>query len=267
MYEWLVAEIAEVKEPKFHIVDGPANEELREAIRTTKLAAPKSYKQFALELGNCKLYRKDGDIDGYHIHVLASMREMENSKGEQWNRAGSAYFKTELLDSEQESPVFEYFSGPHGGYFLEMANGFEEWVKLKCGRAKKKYLKRRWKEILAGPVPFTEDERRIVEARKRFRWRVLGIADSGDIRFEVHNGSDTVIPYYSICISTCDGPFGGVFLDVSDVQPSNTCVIEKDCYKDLVPPNKIIASDYPPLGPEDRHRFWELRKDAPKRIK
>ena len=32
--------------------------------------------------------------------------------------------------------------------------------------------------------------------RKRFRWRVVGIAPNGDLRFEVHNGSDMTLPYY-----------------------------------------------------------------------
>lgn len=263
MYEWLASEIAEVKEPKFHVVDGPADKRLRKAVQTTKLAAPKSYKQFVLELGNCKLYRKEGDIDGYHIEVLASMRDSESPGGEQWSWIGSGYFKTELLRGEKESPVFEYFSGPQGGYFVEAAKGFDAWIRTRCARAKKKYLKRRWKQILAGPEPFTDEERRIVEARKKFKWRLVGIAKNGDLRFEVRNGSDTVIPYYSLCISTREGPFGGVCLNVIDVLPGKTAIIETDCYKTLVDPKDVVPSDYPPIGPEDRDRFWEISKDAP----
>ncbi len=264
MYEWLASEISQVKEPKFHIVDGPADKKLRKAIETTKLAAPKSYKQFVLELGNCKLFRKDGEIDDYYITVLDSMCECRSPRGEPMLCAGSAYFQTDLLRGEKESPVFEQFGGPQGNYFLKAADGFAEWIQTRCARAKKKYLKRRWKEILAGPAPLTSQERQIVEARKNFKWRVLGIAKNGNLRFRIHNGSDTVIPYYSLRIGTRAGPFGGVFLDVSDVRPGETAIIERDCYKDYVAPKDIIVSDYPPLGPEDRDRYWELSPSAPK---
>jgi hypothetical protein len=72
-----------------------------------------------------------------------------------------------------------------------------------------------------------------------------------------------VIPYYSLCIGTRKGPFGGVFLDVSHIGPGQTAIIERDCYKDHVAPADIVVSDYPPLGPEDRDRYWEISKSAP----
>lgn len=269
MYEWLAKEIAEVKEPKFHIVDGPADKRLRKSIETTELAAPKSYKSFALEMGNSRLYRKDGDIF-YHVEVFASMQEMEYPAGQMWNWIGEylghkACFRLDLMRGERESPIFEWYSGPNGSYALEIAKGFDQWLKLRCGHARKKYLKRRWKEIHAGPAPFTPEEQAIVAARQKFRWKVLGVAKNGNLRFQIHNGSDIVIPYFSLRVDHRGGDAaGGVTFKVIDLDPGETRVFEQDCYKDLYAPTDIVPADYPPLGPEDRGRYWELSKDAPR---
>jgi hypothetical protein len=270
MYDWLVKEIAEVKEPKFHIGDGPADKRLRKAIEKTELAAPKTYKRFALELGNSRLYRVDGSIDDYYVEVLASMHETENSSGERWLWIGAyqghkACFRPDLLRGSRESPVFEWYSGPSGSYPLEVAPGFHAWLKLRCGHARKKFLKGRWKAILAGPEPLTPEERVIVTARKKFRWKLLGIAKNGDLRFQIRNGSQAVIPYFSLCLNHRDGhTVGGLVFKVIDLGPGQTDVYEQDCYKSLYDPAEIVPADYPPPGPEDRDRYWELSKSAPR---
>jgi hypothetical protein len=165
----------------------------------------------------------------------------------------------------RESPVFEWYTGPSGGYALEVAQGFDEWLKLRCGHAQKKYLKRRWKEIHAGPAPFTPEEQAIVAARQKFRWNLLGIARNGNLRFQIHNGSELVIPYFSLPLDHRDGStVGGLMFKVIDLDPGDTQVFERNCYQDLVPPADIVPTDYPPLGPEDRGRYWELSQDAPR---
>lgn len=269
MYKWLTDEIAAVKEPKFHVVDGPAGKRLKKAVQTTKLAAPRSYKAFVLELGNAQLYRKDQDIF-YYVEVFASMQEIEYPAGQQWMWFGAyqghkACFRPDLMRGSRESPVFEWYSGPSGSYALEVAAGFDDWLKLRCGHARKKYLKRRWKEIHAGPAPFTPEELAVVEARRKFRWKFLGIAKNGDLRIQIHNGSDTVIPYYSLRIDHRGGDAaGGISIKVIDLDPGETQVFEQDAYKGFYDPTSIVPADYPPLGPEDRDRFWELSKDAPR---
>jgi len=233
MYKWLTQEIAAVKEPKFHVVDGPAGKRLKKAVQTTKLAAPRSYKAFVLELGNAQLYRVDGSVDDYHVEVAASMRnDEEYPSGQPWLRFGAyrghdAFFRPDLMRGARESPVFEWYTGPSGGYALEIAKGFDQWLKLRCGHARKKYLKRRWKTIHAGPPPFTPEEQAIVEARRKFRWKFLGIAKNGDLRIQVHNGSDIVIPYFSLRIDHRGGdPAGGITLKVIDLDPGETQVFE-----------------------------------------
>ena len=271
MYKWLTEEIAAVKELKFHVVDGPADKRLKKAVQTTKLAVPRSYKAFVLELGNAQLYRVDGSIDDYHVEVAASMREdVQHPSGQSWLRIGAyrghgAYFRPDLLRGGRESPVFEWYTGPSGGYALEVAKGFDQWLKLRCGQARKKFLKRRWKEIHAGPAPFTPEELAIATARRKFRWKFLGVAKNGNLRIQIHNGSNMVIPYFSLRIDHRGGGIaGGITIKVIDLEPGETQVFERDAYKGLYDPTSIVPADYPPLGPEDRDRLWDLSKNAPR---
>ena len=263
MYDWLQRELAEVREPGFHIVDGPADRKLRRAIARTSLPAPASYKQFALDFGNVRLYREDESIDDYFVEVFASMREARAHDGQPlcWigrHRRHPAYFKRELLDRERETPVFEWISGPHGS-LQQTAGGFQEWLETCCARARRKYGKRRWAAIGRGPEPFSDDERRIAEARQAFRCRIVGIAKNRNVRFEVHNGSQTTLRYLTIGIQHDGEPFGAVFLPVARIRPGRTAVLEFDCYKDVLAPEDVTMFEFPPLRPEDRGRFWEFR--------
>src|SRR5690606_32005546 len=107
-------------------------------------------------------------------------------------------------------------------------SGFEEWLKSNCEASRKLFKKKQWQQIEKGPPPFTEREQAIVEARRKFRWRVAGIAANGDIKFAVHNGSDMVLPFLSIGIRGKNGEItGGVWLPVSTILPGETRVIEK----------------------------------------
>lgn len=83
---------------------------------------------------------------------------------------------------------------------------------------------------------------------------------NGDIQFEVHNGSDMVFLFLSIGVRGKNGKVnGGVWLPVSSVMPGQTCIIEKDCYKDFIPPTEVDVFDKPDPDPEDRDRYWEFK--------
>jgi hypothetical protein len=233
MFEWLENEMGQVNTPKFYIVDGPAPAELREAIEHSDVAPPPSYEAFVLQFGNAKLYRQ-GSV--YLVQVFASLLDAESDEGEtllQFGRTDMslAYFKESLLIRGRESPVFEW----------------------------------RHELGLQNTADFSVQEKAIVEARKLFRWRVVGIAPNGDLRFEVHNGSNLVLPYFSIGIRgklrpPKSGPLnGGVWLPVSSILPGDTQIIEKGCYKNLVDPKDIEAFAEPDPEPEDRDRYWEFR--------
>jgi len=264
MFEWLEDEIKKVNTRKFYLLDGPAQDDLREAIEITDLPIPLSYKRFVLQFGNAKLYRQ-GSI--YLVQVFAALEETQSEEGEPLLYFGrtdmsSAFFKTSLLVHNGESPVFELL---YGQRLKKTANSFEEWLKAKCSAARNLFKKREWKVIEKGPPPFSEHEKAIIQARKHFRWRVVGIALNGDIRFEIYNGSELILPYISIGVRgqlrpPKRGPLnGGVWLPVSKVLPGETCIIEKDCYKDVVDPKDIEVFEKPAPEPEDRDRYWEFK--------
>ena len=202
MFEWLEREIAEIKTGKFHVVDGSADVKLRRAIENSPLAAPKSFKEFALKFGSAQLYRQD--LTGiYFVTVYASMRATTTVKDEPlleigMNHIHYAYFKQDLLRGERESAVFEWIVPT--GYLRQTADSFEEWLTKRCDNARKKYNRTRWKEILQGPPPFTARELQIVEARKHFQWQIIGTTKSGKVKFKVHNGAKNCMPYLFVGI-------------------------------------------------------------------
>jgi hypothetical protein len=256
--------MANIKTGKFHLVDGIASEELRGAIETSQIPIPPSYKGFILRFGNAKFYRR-GSI--YMVQVLAAPHEAKSDNGEPLLHFGQtdlslAYFKEALLVNDCESPIFEW---RHQEGLKKMAGSFEEWLNAKCAAARNSFSKKQWEAVERGPSPFTEQETAIVEARKKFRWRVLGVSTDGNLRFEVYNGSTVTLPFLSVGIRGVlrppnTGPLnGGVWLPVSSVCPGQTKIIEKDCYKKLVDPEKVDVFDHPDPQPEDRDRYWEFK--------
>lgn len=260
MFEWLVEEMATVKTPYFYKVEGPVPADLREAIEQSPIAVPPSYKDFVIRFGNVKLYRYSSQ---YELHVYAAPREAESESGEPLlnfakTGLGLAYFKESLLVPGGESPVFEW-NGPEFGWRCA-AKGFEEWLIKKCRAARKGFKKKEWEAILAGPAPFTEQEQAIVDARKHFTWRVVGVTDNGKLQFEVHNGSRLVLPYLSVGIRHKGGAaFGGVKVPVSTILPGQTAIIEHHCYKESHDPHLIEAFPQPDPEPALRDLYWEFR--------
>jgi hypothetical protein len=263
MYEWLENEMSRVRTRKFFLVDGPLPADKHELVEKTELPVPPSYKSFVLRFGNAKLYRCGGQ---YRVQVFAVPSEDEADEGEALLLFGRTdrslvYFKESLLAQNKESPVFEW---RHDQGIQQVADGFEEWLRDKCEWARRTFTKKEWRSIENGPLPFNDLEKRIVEARRRFRWRVAGISHNGDIQFEVHNGSDMVLPYLTIGIrgnrrDSNDTLSGGVWLPVSEVFPGQTAVLEKSCYKEWVDPRDIVAFEEPDPEPEDRDRYWEFK--------
>jgi hypothetical protein len=263
MFEWLIDEMASVKTPKFHLVDGPASGELREIILASEIPVPPSYKEFVLKFGNAKLFRM-GSV--HAVGVFGAPREAETGQGEPlWYFGKSypapAYFKAQLLQPGHESPIFEWY---HQAGLRKVSDDFETWLRKRCQAARRRYKKRQWEAIKPGPEPFSPEEERIVVARRRYRWRVLGVAPNGDLRFEVHNGSDITLPFLSLGVRGKPNPKntyplnGGVWLAVDTLAPGETGIIEKDCYKKLLNPVETEVFELPDPGPEDRERFWEF---------
>jgi hypothetical protein len=258
MFDWLEQELKMIKTPRFHVVDGVADPALRVAVEQSEASVPRSYKDFVLRFGNAKLYKK---LDGYLVGVLASPREENTQTGERVYRIGhyqsaNAYFKASLLRGEEEAPVFE----GQDGKLVEVANSFEAWLAKRHKAARGKYNKRQWAEIVAGPPPFTPEEHRIVEARRRFTCRAVGVTPEGEFLFEVHNGSGMILPFLSIGVRWKDNSLqGGIWLPVSNVRPGQTAVVEHEVYKGMADPSGIEVFMLPDPEPEDRERFWEFK--------
>jgi len=262
MFDWLEDEMARIKTNKFHLLDGPLSAEQRELVEQAELPVPPSYKIFVIRFGNAKFYRQGGV---YLVQVFAVPADAESDDGEALLHFGRtdmalAYFKASLLVPGEESPVFEW---RHEQGLQQTASGFEEWLKSKCEASRKLFKKKQWQQIEKGPPPFTEQEQGIVEARRKYRWRVVGIAANGDIQFEIHNGSDMVLPFLSIGIRGKNGEIeGGAWLPISSIPPGETRIVEKGCYQKWLSPENVIAFEKPDPEPEDRDRYWEFKAMA-----
>jgi hypothetical protein len=264
MFEWLVDELARVNTRKFYLMDGALPADKWELMESSQLPIPPSYKDFVRQFGNAKLYRLGSQ---YRVQVYAVPIADETEKGEPRLCFGRtedtvAYFKESLLVPSEESPVFEWHY--EEGIEQQTANGFEEWLRKKCAKTRRTYTKKEWREIEKGPPPFNDQETRIVVARRKFRWRVVGISSNGAIQYEVYNGSDMVLPFLTIGIRGkrrgADGTLeGGAWLPVGSVLPGQTAVIERDSYIKWVDPQDVEAFEKPDPEPEDRDRYWEFK--------
>jgi hypothetical protein len=258
MYEWLETEISQIKTQKFHIVDGPGSARVEETLKAIGPLLPPSYSLFLSKFGGAKLYR---ELDYHLVGVLASPGEAKDSAGKPLVCIGhyddaQAYFELPLSEGK-ELPVFEWGSGG----LRKVADHFAQWIEKRCRDCRKRIRKADWTNILKGPAPFSAAEKQIMEARKRFEWSVLGRTEDGALRFRIRNGSDLTLPFLSIGVRSLDRTFnGGIFLPISTLEPGQTIVIERECYKKQIDPSLIEAFALEDPGPEDRDRYWEFRK-------
>jgi hypothetical protein len=260
MFDWLDEELAAIQTKRFHVVDGPASDAFREAVLTSPLPAPPSYVEFVLRFGNAKLYRMTG-LDLYWLRVFAAPHNAESRAGEPLLYIGGydesyAYFREETLDAGREAPVFESTDGG----VRKAANSFAEWLSARATRARSRYKRKEWADVLRGPPPFTVEELAVVLARRRFTWSVVGLAPSGELLYEITNGSDRRLPFLSIGIRGKAGHLqGGVWLPVGHIAPGQTAVVAKDTYLGLLDPCDVEAYPLPDPEPEERARYWEFR--------
>ena len=107
--------------------------------------------------------------------------------------------------------------------------------------------------------PFSKHEQAVIVARRLFTWRHTGFAATGEAIFDVDNRSTMRLPFLSIGVR---GPqlLGAVWLNVSDIAPGSTGVVQRDCYKDLLEPTEVEFFDVGDPTPETRDRFWEFKR-------
>ena len=262
MFDWLREELTAIAWRRFHVFDGPADDDLRKLVEASDLAA--SYRAFVLEFGGAKLYQQHA---GYQLSVLRSPREVAASKNGEpllWighGHMGLAYFKASEIGGESEPLVYE----PRAKS-LASRGSFEQWLSSSAATARRRYPRKRWAELHAGPLPFTASELEVVEARRHFAWSTIGASPDGHVRFQVRNGSARTLPFLTIGVRSVSRNFeGAVWLPVSSLQPGQSVIIEKDCYLNLATPDQIELFPLPSPEPEDRERYWEFRYLPPMR--
>jgi hypothetical protein len=258
MFEWLEQEISSIKTPRFHLIDGPADSKLREAIIQSALPVPDSYREFVLRFGNAKLYRRARN-DSYRIGVFAGPRQARLEDGTLLHHLGfrdgaSIYVKP---TNTAKLPIFSFEDGCE-----EMAaENFEDWLTNNCAEVRKRYSKNEWAAIMRGPDPFKEEEKRIIETRRLIRWRVAGIDSDGNHIFEVSNMGQLTLPALTLGVRSKDRRLNGaVYLKIGHVAPGQSTIVHADCYKNLVPPSEIEIFSLSDPKPEDREYFFELRR-------
>jgi hypothetical protein len=261
MFEWLEKEIEEIRTPRFHVVDGPANARLREAVETTPFRLPQSYRAFVLRFGNAKLYR-NSRRNSYQVSVFAGPRRgISKLAGDnfQIGFADDAYAYVRApadISVAGDAQVFEATTAE----LCRVGEDFEEWLWRRCDAARRGFGADGWRKIMVGPDPFTADEQSIVNARREFRWELIGIDAKGDHLIKVQNDSDRVLPFLSLGVRSKDGRLnGGQYLRVQNLQPGHGEILAVDCYKDLVAPEQVELFSLPDPGPEDRGHYWEFR--------
>ncbi len=256
MFEWLEQEISTIKTPKFHLVDGPADPKLEEAVTKSGLPLPKTYMEFVLKFGNAKLYRRSQN--GYRIGIFAGPREAVLNDGTRIYHLGFHDGATVYVKPPSGSftfPIFEFELDEEE----KAADDFEAWLTASCARARKSYGKTKWAEILRGPKPFTQDEQNVIEARRQFSWRVVGIDAERNHIFEVTNAGNRMLPVLTIGLRSKDKQLNGAIrLKVGNINPGQTAMLHADCYKDLKPADEMEAFELPDPQPEDRDYYHEF---------
>ncbi len=139
MYEWLESEILEIKTPRFHVVDGPADDALKESIVVSGALVPVNYMEFVLKFGSAKLYR-DGRRGSYRIGVFgAPSLVLPHLLHIGFDDGASVYVKD--VGELTSIPIFQWESGSED----KVADDFAEWIKQSCSKARREFREYRSK--------------------------------------------------------------------------------------------------------------------------
>lgn len=259
LYDWLRLEMQRIRTPQFHVVAGPPDPAIIRQAAEARGGLPPSFRQFAMEFGDAKLYRTGA---AYLIGVHAVPLAAAGSNGEGLRCIGHyddrlAYFLEKSLLPDKEAAVLEWYSNG----LREVAASFAEWLRRRADEARRSFGKKRWARIEEGPRPFSPEELEVVRIRSLFRWSVVGVTPSGDTRFSVTNGSDGRLPFLSIGVRSKDGRMSGaVWLPVASIAPGMTSLIDRPCYKGLIAPDQTEFFALHDPGPEERDQYWEFRQ-------
>lgn len=256
MFEWLKKDYEQVQTEGFHRFIPLSSVECQQlACVETNLQA--SYVEFLHDFGRAKLFR--ASLFGYHIGVVFPkvIKAADDSDIYDVGFADSALIRIRHDRSTGKQGVYRV----NGSRERRVANDFEEWLHGSCTQARRAYTKERWEEIVAGPAPFTPDERQIVAARRNFRWHFRSTDEDGNIVLEIHNESTRSLPALTLGVRSTDRRLNGaVRIDVHDLAPGQSTVRTVGIYKGLVPVEQIELFDLPDPNPAERNEYFELKE-------
>jgi hypothetical protein len=257
MFEWLEQEISDIQTPRFHVVDGPVNAKLREAVLHSDLPLPSSYREFVLRFGNARLYRRPKS-DSFQIGVFAGPREVIQGDGQRIYSLGFHDGAKVYVKPSANSTKVCIFESEFGSEEL-VSNDFEEWLSESCAIIRSTYGKAKWCEIVRGPMPFTKEEQEIIESRRAICWQVLGIDAEGNHIFEITNASNRTLPVLTLGIRSKNRRLNGaILLEIGHIGSGQNGVAHAGCYKGLISPQEIEVFSLPDPRPEDRERYGEF---------
>lgn len=223
---------------------------------------PQSYVEFLNTFGKASFFR-ELDRDEHHLRVFPPPREVRfrgdsylvNAAATDWTVVA---FKFSDLSTDRDPPLFDIVSGGP----RRRADSFMDWLSRAWDRCRRRYTKKTWARVLAGPEPFSAEEQRIVEIRRGFSWRQLP-PYHGKIAIEFTNTSGGYLSRYSIGVRDKYGAsmIGGFLVDVARVGPGTTAVIHVPMggYAHLLTAESSVLFDKGEPKPESRGDFGEFK--------
>jgi hypothetical protein len=226
---------------------------------------PPSYIEFLKTFGRARFFR-ELDRDNHRLFVLPPPEKM-HFYGDSYmldvggTESTTVSFKFSELTTGAEAPLYEAVPGVASASPRRRADSFMDWLTRAWERSRRRYSKRAWARVLAGPEPFTPEEQRIVEIRRGFSWRQLP-PQNGMVAIEFTNASDGCLSRYTIGVKDRYGSWmvGAFWIDVAHVAPGTTAVahVPLGGYSHLLSPEMSILFDTGEPMPESRGDFCEF---------
>lgn len=262
MYTWLTKEIDMIKTRRYHLIHLPPSSQSQEM--SARRLLPPSYLEFVDKFGHSKLYKSG---TGYIIHVFEIPHvkfELDDNLYIQFGAImglTAACYRVDDLSFGTEAPVFELFF-LDGEYEIEPTYlSFDRWLFKNANEIKANISEGEWELLVKGPPPFTQDELRIVEERKKFAYSLIGFTDSGDAKILIKNQSQISLPYLSVGVKWkgTNQPAQTIWLPIHDLEPGDSRIILHDAYKKFIPREGVELVDLPDPEPEDMDIYWEFK--------
>lgn len=259
-FEWLDQEIKNIKSNRFHIFEKISSVDLVLKINDENLNIRGSYADFLVRFGYARFFTDHQDAPIMSVYPLKEFRRVDLKDGSSFFGFGfrgnkSFYFSQTEIFSMRNPLVYQV-----GRKAKCLEVDFSQWLKDSYEVVKSRYSPRAWKRILEGPDPFSAAEMDVVNARGKYLCQIIGFSDDGDALIRVVNNSEMRLPYITVGVEERGGEFlgGSVWLNVEGIGPGESGVIVKNCYKDIIPQNKLQLRDMPTPIPEKRDAYWEF---------